>query len=120
MEGIELLCFQIISAAGTSKSDFIEAVQEVKKGNFDKAEMLWKDGEQQYIKGHEVHAALLTSEANGNTVSGSVLMMHAEDQLMSAEVFQIIAKDFIDTYRRMIELEQKVNDITCHNTIYKP
>ncbi len=108
MDELELLCFQIITAAGTARSNYIEAIQEVKKGNSDKANKLMKEGEQQYLQGHEVHSTLLTMEARGEDVKGSILVMHAEDQLMSAETFQIITKEFIDTYRRLIELEQKV------------
>ena len=108
MEDLELLCFQIITAAGTAKSNYIEAIQEVKKGSSDKVEELMEEGRQQYLKGHEVHSKLLTRESGGEKINGSVLVMHAEDQLMGAETFQIIAKEFIDTYLRLNELEQKL------------
>ena len=37
MEGLELQCFQIISAVGMARSSYIEAIQEAKKGNFEEA-----------------------------------------------------------------------------------
>ena len=37
MEGLELICFQIISAVGTSRSNYIEAIQLAKQGDFDGA-----------------------------------------------------------------------------------
>jgi PTS system cellobiose-specific IIA component len=107
MDELELLCFQIISAAGTARSNFIQAIQEVKKGKNDKTEELMKEGEQQFLQGHNIHATLLQKEASGENWNGSVLLMHAEDQLMSAELFQILSKEFINTYRRLIDLEQK-------------
>ena len=109
MEGLELICFQLITAAGTARSCNIEAIREAKKGNFEKAEELMKEGKDQFLKAHDVHNKLLqqnTSEGKTNTL---VLVMHAEDQLMSAEMFEILAKEFIDTYERMLKLEQKVN-----------
>lgn len=108
MEELELLCFQIISAAGTARSDFIEAIKEVKNGNSDKANELMEEGKQQFLQGHNVHSTLLAREAGGENIIGSILVMHAEDQLMSAETFQIIANEFIDTYLRMIKLENQV------------
>ena len=36
-----------------------------------------------------------------------VILMHAEDQLMSAEGFKIIANEFIDIYKRMKENDLK-------------
>ena len=32
-----------------------------------------------------------------------MLLMHAEDQLMSAESFRILAEEFIELYKRMDE-----------------
>lgn len=104
MEGLELLCFKLISAAGTARSCSIEAIQEAKKGNFKKAEELMKEGKEQFSAAHDVHNQLLKEDTNG-----SVLLMHAEDQLMSAEMFEILAKEFINTYSKMLELEEKVN-----------
>ncbi|TZE82986.1 PTS lactose/cellobiose transporter subunit IIA [Calorimonas adulescens] len=109
MEGLELLCFKLISAAGTARSCNIEAIQEAKKGEFEKAEQLMKEGEGLFLNAHEIHNTILAQGTNGGNTDGSILVMHAEDQLMSAEMFQIIAKEFIDTCRRMSELERKVN-----------
>lgn len=108
MEGLELLCFQIISAAGSARSSNIEAIQEVKKGDFHRAEELMKEGEKQFLKGHDIHNRLLQQEENKEAMNCSILVMHAEDQLMSAEMFQILAKEFIDIYHKMAELQQKV------------
>lgn len=108
MDELELVCFQIITAAGTARSNYIEAIQEVKKGNFDKSEELMKEGAKEFVQGHNVHSTLIEKEASGEKMNGSILVMHAEDQLMSAELFQIMAKEFIDTYRKLLDLEQKV------------
>lgn len=32
MEGLELICFQLITAAGTAKSNYIGAIQKAKEG----------------------------------------------------------------------------------------
>lgn len=108
MEELELVCFEIIAAAGMARSNFIEAIQEVKKGNFDKCDNLMEEGAKEFLIGHDVHSTLIQKEASGEKINGSILIMHAEDQLMSAELFQIIAKEFIETYRKLIVLEQKV------------
>lgn len=108
MEGLELQCFQIISAVGAARSIYIEAIQEAKKGNFDKANSLVKEGEETFNQGHSAHAKLIQMEANGEAVGGSLLLIHAEDQLMSAEGFKIIANEFIETHQKIAELEAKL------------
>ena len=40
MEGLELICFQIISNVGGARSCFINAIQEAKEGRFDEAEKM--------------------------------------------------------------------------------
>ena len=44
MEGLELQCFQIISAVGMARSSYIEAIQEAKKGNFEEAKNMIAEG----------------------------------------------------------------------------
>ncbi len=105
MEGLELIAFQIISAVGTARSSYIEAIQEAKKGNFEGAEKLIAEGDEVFVEGHDAHAKLLQEEANGNSVV-SLLILHAEDQLMSAEGFKTIAQEFIDLYKRVQALEK--------------
>ncbi|MEG0170240.1 PTS lactose/cellobiose transporter subunit IIA, partial [Anaerorhabdus sp.] len=98
MEGLELTCFQIISAVGTARSLYIEAIQDAKEGKFDDAKAKIKEGEEVFVEGHKVHAELVQKEANGEEIKFQLLLLHAEDQLMSAEAFSIIAKEFIDLY----------------------
>ncbi|MGN1406274.1 MAG: PTS lactose/cellobiose transporter subunit IIA [Erysipelotrichaceae bacterium] len=101
MEGLELVSFQIISAVGTARSMYIEAIQEAKKGNTENARKLIEEGEQIFLQGHNAHAGLIQQEAAGNPVTVQLLLMHAEDQLMSAEGFKTIATEFVDLYERI-------------------
>lgn len=93
-----MTCFQIISAVGTARSLYIEAIQDAKEGKFDDAKAKMKEGEEVFVEGHKVHAELVQKEANGEQINFQLLLLHAEDQLMSAEAFSIIAKEFIDLY----------------------
>ena len=56
------------------------------------------------MEGHDAHAGLLQKEASGES-SVTILILHAEDQLMSAEGFKIIAQELIDVYQRIDALE---------------
>ena len=106
MEGLELTAFQIISAVGSARSSYIEAIQKAKEGDFEGAEKLVKEGDEMFIEGHHAHAGLLQIEAdNGQGSAVSLIILHAEDQLMSAESFKTIALEFIDLYKRIVKLE---------------
>ncbi|KJD45839.1 PTS lactose/cellobiose transporter subunit IIA [Paenibacillus terrae] len=101
MQENELVSFQIISAVGTARSFYIEAIQAAKAGNFDLARELIAEGNKTFKEGHRAHKKLVTKEADGETVEVSLLLVHAEDQMMSAEGFKIIAEEFVELYERM-------------------
>ena len=101
MEGMELICFQIISAVGMARSSFIEAIEFAKSRDFKQAEEAMKEGEEFFLQGHHAHASLIQKEANQEKVEFSLILMHAEDQLMSAETFKILAQQFIDLYQSL-------------------
>ena len=107
-EGLEMICFQIISNVGGARSSYIEAIQKAKQGDFEEAAACMEAGQQQFLAGHEAHFELLQKEAQGQAVGGSLILVHAEDQLMSAEGFKIIAEEMIDSYKRITELEKKL------------
>ena len=105
MEGLELICFKIISAVGTARSMYIEAVALAKQGKVEEARQQIKDGEVIFAGGHTEHAKIITNEASGTKTEINLLLMHAEDQLMSAETLRIIASEFIDVYEALQKLE---------------
>ena len=94
---------QIIANVGEARSLRLEAVQAAKAGEFDRASDLLAQAEQAFLRGHEAHASLIQQEASGDPVSMTLLLTHAEDQLMSAEAFGILAEEFIELYRRLAE-----------------
>lgn len=107
MEGLEMVIFEIITSVGNARSLYIEAIQEAKRGNFIRSEELLKEGEESFLEGHHAHADLIQKEAAGEATPVSLLLMHAEDQLMSAEGFRILAEEFIDVYRRFDQADER-------------
>ena len=94
MEGIELVCFKMISALGAAKSSFMEAVQEARLGHFEEARRCIEEGD-------KAHFGLLQQETSGEPVQLSLLLVHAEDQLMNAEFLKITAEEIIALYERI-------------------
>ena len=101
MEGIEMTCFQIISSVGMARGSYIEAIDLANEGKFEEAEAKIKEGEEFFVQGHTAHAELIQKEASGNRVEVVLLLLHADDQLMSAENFKIIAEKFIALNKKL-------------------
>lgn len=106
MNELELISFQIISAVGTAKSNYIEAMKLAEKGEFEKAEEMIKEGQKVFLEGHKAHASLIQKEAAGESVAINILLMHAEDQLMAAETAKLMAEEIIKLNKRIAALEK--------------
>lgn len=105
-EELELICFEIISSVGAARSSFIEAIQAAKKGETAKAERLMEEGKSMLKSGHGRHSTLIQREAAGEKTDMSLILVHAEDQMMSAEVLELMAKEFLELYARIMPVAE--------------
>ena len=96
---MEEIFLQIISNVGTARSCYIEAIHCAKDNHFEDAEKKLEEGKKFFIEGHKFHSELIAKEAAGEHIETGMFLMHAEDQLMSAEAFSILAEEFISVYK---------------------
>ena len=78
----EKICFEIISAAGTAKSCYLEAVEHAK--NKEDYESVIKEGNAAFIQAADAHSTALQLDADESLDTG-LLLIHAETILSSAE-----------------------------------
>lgn len=100
-EKVTEIAFEMIANVGTARGMYIEAIQEAKKGNYENAGKLVEEGKQVFIEGHHAHADILTMEGAGVKIPMNIFLMHAEDQMLVAEGFEIIANELIDVYKKI-------------------
>ncbi len=96
----EMMCFQMITAAGEAKSDYMEALGAVKEKNYEEADRLIKEGDKSYKTVHDIHTDLIQKECAGEKVEVSLLMIHVEDQMMSVEMVKIMVLEFYELYKK--------------------
>ena len=102
-EEMELICFQLIANSGAAKSCFVEAIQAAKKGQFEDANAKLVEAEEAFVEAHKIHAELIQKEAGGEKTEFSLLFMHAEDQMASTELVQLLAQELIELYSERYE-----------------
>ncbi|MEE3928307.1 PTS lactose/cellobiose transporter subunit IIA [Mycoplasmopsis ciconiae] len=105
-EIIEQSAFEIISYAGGAKALFLEAVDYICDFEFEKAQKCIKQGQEILAQSHESHYKLITMEANDSLEKTSLLLIHAEDQFMSAENSLVLAQKLLKV---MQTIEKKLN-----------
>lgn len=100
--------FTIISTTGTAKSCYLKAVQESRDFNQEQAAALIKQGDEALIAGHKIHAGMVQQEAAGKAQAVSLLLVHAEDQFMSAEVIKALVNELIAVYDQLNDLRKRI------------
>ena len=107
----ELQVFQLITAAGSAKSTFMEALYKAKEGKYDEAENLFKEADGYFVEGHHAHAAMIEAEGQGVETTVRLVLAHAEDQLMSAELTKTMVEEMIALYtNNKVATLQAAND----------
>ncbi|MGG3854835.1 PTS lactose/cellobiose transporter subunit IIA [Caldifermentibacillus hisashii] len=89
----------IITFAGLAKSNYLIALKKVKEGNEEEALQKIQEGAEEFAKAHAEHSSLLTDEMNLLEPQVSLLLVHAEDQLMAAETIKLIVEELIEIYK---------------------
>lgn len=102
-EEFELRCFQLVSHVGMARTYYVEAINAAEKGDFDECRRCLDEGNKMFSQGHEVHAAMLAREASGEVLPFRIIILHAEDLMMSAETLRILAEKFITLYQKIEE-----------------
>lgn len=98
---MEQLIITIIVQSGEAKSSAMEAIQNAKTGNFTKAEELLENANQSLGAAHHVQTSLIQAEAGGDKTEVTLLMVHAQDHLMTAMVARDLATEIVDLYKRL-------------------
>lgn len=105
IEDVETVLFELITQVGTARSLYIEAIRAARVGNITEAEQKLAEAGQAFTEGHRIHGDLIQWVASGEHEpifrdDGRIMLLtHAEDQLMSAETFSILAEEFIEMHR---------------------
>lgn len=92
---LQNISFQIIGYAGNAFSNFYRSVEEVRRGNYEKAELLMKEGQEEMHLAHKAQTDLLSCEVNGEDLDFSIILIHAQDHLMTTIMYERIAKQLI-------------------------
>lgn len=99
MDNNELVAFEIISNVGMAKSLAIEALRDARSEAYEEAERKLVEAQEFLVKGHHAHAGLIQKEAAGEKLEFSLMIMHAEDQLMSTETIKDLTKEIIAMFK---------------------
>jgi len=98
---LEETCFQIIAHSGEALSQMIDALKKCRENRFDEVEKLMEQASASLNKAHNVHTQLLVKEANGEKIGYSILLAHAQDNMMNTIIAQTFCEEMIKMYKSL-------------------
>lgn len=98
---IEEIIFEIISSSGEAKGLAYEALDKAQNGEYNKAEELLKKADKALLNVHSVQTNLIQEEAAGKNIELSLLMVHAQDHLMTAIESKTLIECMIKIYKKV-------------------
>lgn len=104
---MQQLSFKIILHAGNARSSAMEGINLAKENKFGLAREKIEEANEAFSKAHKEQTLLLQKEANGEENPLSVILIHAQDHLMTAMTVKDLANEMIDLYEKMNQLEEK-------------
>ena len=107
MKDEDLMIFmELIAHSGNGKSEAFEAIQLAKKGDIAGANEHMEMASQSLLEAHHVQTKMLTEEAKGNHTLITLLTVHSQDHLMTAMTYMDTAKELIDIFERLNNIEK--------------
>mgnify|MGYP001592605597 CR=1 FL=1 len=103
----EQVIFKLISFSGEARSNIYEAFESVTNGEYEKAEEKLKQANKSILEAHSVQTTLIQKEAQGIHTDITLLMVHAQDHLMSTLLLNDLIKNMIHMQKEINELKEK-------------
>lgn len=101
MDENETMIISLIVNAGSARSSSIEAIQYAKNGELDKADESLQNAKDTVNEAHHAQTELIQAEIRGEKAPLSLLMVHAQDHLMTSLLCIDLAQEFIDVYKKL-------------------
>ncbi|MBU5436912.1 PTS lactose/cellobiose transporter subunit IIA [Tissierella sp. MSJ-40] len=106
----EEIIFNLISCSGEGRSLIFEAFNAVKKEEYNEAEKLMDMATESILKAHNIQTKLIQGEAAGQHREINLLMVHAQDHLMSTILSQNLIKNMISMQKEINQLKNELKN----------
>lgn len=104
MEVSEEMIFKLITYSGAARSDVFEAFRCSQEGKYEEAEQLMQSVNENLHEAHKTQTELIQQEAGGESIVVRLLMVHAQDHLMTC----ILAKELMGN---MMDMQKEINEM---------
>ncbi|MCD2255162.1 PTS lactose/cellobiose transporter subunit IIA [Agrilactobacillus fermenti] len=95
----------LIVNGGNAKSSAMAAIKAAKQHDFEQAKAKLAEADQFIHDAHLEETALLTTEASGEPLNITLLMIHSQDHMMNAITYRDLAAEIIELYAKLDQVD---------------
>ncbi len=100
-EELQVSAFGIILHSGTARSDIHEAFALMRSGDYEEAVEKLESANKELVEAHHSQTELLQHYASGVEIKIEIIMVHAQDHLMTTMTLLEIAKEMLELHRKI-------------------
>ena len=100
-EELQLAAFEIILHSGTARTSVHEALDDMKNGAFQEAEEKLAAADEELLQAHHAQTDLLQKYASGTEIKIEIIMVHAQDHLMTTMTLKEVAIEMMHMYKKI-------------------
>lgn len=100
-EQLQTAAFEIILASGNGRTITHEAFKLMREDKFDEAEAKLDEANSAFVEAHNAQTELLHAYANGEELVMEIIMIHAQDHLMTGMTLREVALEMLELYKRV-------------------
>ena len=104
MEDLETIIFEIIVHGGNARALDYEALEKARLNEYEETDRFMEECKKEMNLAHNTQTKLVQDEVRGNEVNISLLLIHAQDQLMTSMAEQTLIL-------QMIEMQKEINTL---------
>lgn len=104
-EELQTIAFEIILKSGDGRTHVHEAFESMRAGKFEEASEKLDESKDKLVQAHKAQNKLLQEYANGEKVEVDILMVHAQDHLMTTMTIKEIALEMMEMYKELDKLK---------------
>ena len=101
MDEQEQVVINLIVNSGSARSSAIEAIQYAKAGDIEKAEESLGNAKEAVNEAHHSQTEMIQAEIRGEKAPLSLLMVHAQDHLMTSILARELIEEMITLYKKL-------------------
>ncbi|HFI0592779.1 TPA: PTS cellobiose transporter subunit IIA [Streptococcus suis] len=100
-EDLQMAAFGIILSSGNARTIVHEAFAAMREGRYDEAEELLETANADILEAHLSQTGLLQEYASGTEINVEIIMVHAQDHLMTTMTLREVALEMLALYRKV-------------------